>query len=40
VNPGFNTKNLLTAAIDLDDAKHLELLPSDMKRVRPQADMF
>jgi putative ABC transport system permease protein len=40
VNPGFNAKNLLTAAINLDDAKHLELLPNDMKRVRPTADTF
>lgn len=40
VNPGFNAKNVLTAAIELTDRKYRELLDGDMKRVAPAVDMF
>jgi putative ABC transport system permease protein len=40
VSPGFNSKNLLTATIELTDRKYREMLEGDKKRVTPAVDTF
>ena len=40
VNLGFDPSHLLTAFVELDGNTYLELLPDDMKRVKPAVDNF